>query len=188
MCEKEVSDNYSNLSGPLVVWDGCTNQTATGGNADQLVVLLILENCHGQKVYNWTVGVQGVRDHDKWDGLCALWHPKSLSKMMEQLESLEQQKVLEPQKTPSDFNEFVVYPNPTSEVLNVRIPVTSGDKKQQQYQIKVVNMMGAEVKSVVLNSSDSNLYQIEVSELQPSTYLILVSANNTIYSSKFIKQ
>jgi hypothetical protein len=49
-------------------------------------------------------------------------------------------------------------------------------------------MMGAEVKSVVLNSSDSNLYQIEVSELQPSTYLILVSANNTIYSSKFIKQ
>ena len=115
--------------------------------------------------------------------------PKVYLKMMAQLESLEQQKVLEPQKTPSDFNEFVVYPNPTSEVLNVRIPVTSGDKKQQQqYQIKVVNMMGAEVKSVVLNSGDSNLYQIEVSELQPSTYLILVSANNTIYSSKFVKQ
>ena len=190
MCEKEASSTFSDFSKPLAIWDGCTNQTATGGNKDRLVVCLFLENCHGTKYYSWEVDPIGQSlSDDQWNRLCALWHPKSLSKMMAQLESLEQQKVLEPQKTPSDFNEFVVYPNPTSEVLNVRIPVTSGDKKQQQqYQIKVVNMMGAEVKSVVLNSGDSNLYQIEVSELQPSTYLILVSANNTIYSSKFVKQ
>lgn len=71
-------------------------------------------------------------------------------------------------------NDFEVYPNPTSEKLNVSLPI---NLLKTQYII--YDMSGNEVKS-------GNLYPVNVSDLKDNLYIINIISEAGTFSSKFI--
>jgi uncharacterized surface protein with fasciclin (FAS1) repeats len=75
----------------------------------------------------------------------------------------------------NENNVFEVYPNPSSDMLNVM----SADAKDFQ----IINVLGSVVKSgEILNNS------ISVSDLENGQYFIQITTNNTVQSAKFLKQ
>jgi transforming growth factor-beta-induced protein len=75
----------------------------------------------------------------------------------------------------NENNVFEIYPNPTTDMLNV----TAADAKEFQ----IVNVLGSVVKSgEVLNNA------ISISDLENGQYFIQITTNNTVQSAKFLKQ
>lgn len=75
----------------------------------------------------------------------------------------------------NENNVFEVYPNPSSDMLNV----DAADAKEFQ----IVNVFGSVVKSgEIVNNS------ISVSDLENGQYFIQITTNNAVQNAKFIKQ
>lgn len=74
----------------------------------------------------------------------------------------------------STAGEMLFYPNPASDILHLNV---------QRGLISVYDLLGKEVLSTNFETGEVN-----VSSLRPGTYVVRISANNTIYSSKLIKQ
>jgi Zn-dependent metalloprotease len=81
-------------------------------------------------------------------------------------------------------NFTLVYPNPLSDVLNVSI----NSKETQEFQFDVYNIMGQKIISkkgiTGINISNETL---DVSSLQPGTYMLKIKINGNIYNHKIIK-
>jgi transforming growth factor-beta-induced protein len=75
----------------------------------------------------------------------------------------------------NENNVFAIYPNPSSDMLNV----ASSDAKEFQ----IVNVLGSVVKSGEIQNNS-----ISISDLENGQYFIQITTNNTVQSAKFIKQ
>lgn len=80
------------------------------------------------------------------------------------------------------LNGLKVYPNPVKDFLQISgdLPVLTGAQTQ------IFDMSGRKIKDVNLNF-DSNTTQLNVSELNAGTYLLIISKNGAKQSYKFIK-
>lgn len=81
-------------------------------------------------------------------------------------------------KPESENTDFSIYPNPTSEILNVSFP----DKLNIQ-QLQIFNSMGILLKEISVNQTQ----QIDVSDLPAGLYIVQYK-NHPELSGKFIKQ
>ena len=78
-------------------------------------------------------------------------------------------------------NQLKVYPNPASD----KIHIDMSDLVYQNVNIKIINSMGAMVKTVNMqNTSDLN---IPISDLSNGIYFIELQTDNNLYFGKFIK-
>jgi hypothetical protein len=77
-----------------------------------------------------------------------------------------------------DNANFSAYPNPVKDVLN--ISYTS-----EISSVKIINMLGQEVISKNINATSS---QIDMSQLSAGTYIVNVTAGDTIKTLKVVKQ
>ena len=74
-----------------------------------------------------------------------------------------------------EFNELGIYPNPTNGILNIDL---EGDKN-----IEVYSMEGK-----LLNSEWTNGLQFDISSFTAGIYLIKVSHQDKVYTSRIIKE
>ncbi len=72
------------------------------------------------------------------------------------------------------------YPNPTTDILNVSLPGSSGIKT-----ITVIDVVGHEVHGT---TTVQNEFKLDVNALAPGLYLIQVIDGDKIYHSQFIRQ
>jgi len=77
-----------------------------------------------------------------------------------------------------DNNNFMVYPNPVKDVLN--LSYTS-----EISTVRVMNMLGQEVISRKLNSANA---QVDMSQLSAGTYIVNVTIGDTVKTIKVVKQ
>ena len=77
------------------------------------------------------------------------------------------------------FKNFAVYPNPTSNVLNIQYNGMSGE----DVSFELVNMVGNKVYSRNLSEVDANL-RLDVSNLARGVYFYVIKADGVITSSK----
>lgn len=68
-----------------------------------------------------------------------------------------------------------IYPNPTSNLLNIAI-----EGQQGTYSIKLVSSNGqlVESKSIRLNKNNKQLFDVDVSHLSNGQYLVLIEGEN----------
>lgn len=71
-----------------------------------------------------------------------------------------------------------IYPNPTSNILNIEAPSAI-------QSLSVVNLLGQEVIS---RNASENMISLDVSNLQAGIYIIKTSVDGNISSTKFIKE
>ncbi|PIE88248.1 MAG: hypothetical protein CSA04_02890 [Bacteroidetes bacterium] len=76
---------------------------------------------------------------------------------------------------------FVLYPNPVTDRLFVKIPEEEGN-----YPIRIFSLSGKLLKS--LPASSGSTIMINVSDLKPGEYIITSEKNGVISSSLFVKQ
>jgi ligand-binding sensor domain-containing protein len=81
-----------------------------------------------------------------------------------------------------DFNtsKINVYPVPTDGILNIKF-----NNNNEKYNIKILNTLGIELKSLEANESQINL---NVNEFPTGIYFINISVGNLNYLTKFIKK
>ncbi len=82
-----------------------------------------------------------------------------------------------------DFNtiRFMLYPNPTKDILNIVLPSNIEDA-----QLEIYNVLG---KKVLLSRLTNSFNKINVSNFNSGIYLIKIIANNKAYSVKqFVKK
>lgn len=77
-----------------------------------------------------------------------------------------------------DKNALSVYPNPARNVLNISYKSDIND-------VKIYNLLGQEVLSETIKSSD---FQLNTSELSTGTYVVKLFADQAQYSYKLIKE
>ena len=85
-------------------------------------------------------------------------------------------------KPPLPVN-WLVYPNPASEQINITVPI---DATQLQYQI--INMLGMQVQnnSLPINTNHQAIIN-DISALANGVYIIKIIANGSMYNTKFVK-
>lgn len=84
-----------------------------------------------------------------------------------------------------DFNTLMessirLYPNPTSNTLNIRI-----DNDAKVEKILVFSTRGKMVQSLEVNASDAS---IDVSKLEPGMYFVRFESNGLAFTKRFVKQ
>lgn len=72
-----------------------------------------------------------------------------------------------------------INPNPVKDILHI-----SNYKWKEQDSIEIIDMKGVELIHLTSNASNS----IDVSKLNPGSYIIRIRSGKTIYQSKFLKQ
>lgn len=83
----------------------------------------------------------------------------------------------------SNTDQISVYPNPTSDILNIEI------QKGQQYQFKLMNMNGKAIKTKMIDSRQENQFiSMDVSNLPKGMYVIQFFDSQNIYNSKIVIQ
>lgn len=82
--------------------------------------------------------------------------------------------------------ELDVFPNPTMDVVNVKIPATLNTDAT----VIVVDMNGRVLKSTNLMNQNANsgVYSMNVDELAAGTYSIIITDNKSTFSSRLIKR
>lgn len=71
----------------------------------------------------------------------------------------------------------VLYPNPTTDVANFKLP-----KEETNYTINIFNIAGAKILSL------DNVNMINVSDFNSGLYIYSITSKNNIYKGKFVKQ
>lgn len=82
----------------------------------------------------------------------------------------------------SVFSNLQIYPNPTSDVINIH----SDDLFQEKPEITIYSIDGKLIKKYI--SQNMNNFSIDVSKLTSGLYLIKVESNNRLGVLKFIKK
>lgn len=77
------------------------------------------------------------------------------------------------------FDEFAVYPNPASNILNVKYSGMRGEAAS----FELVSMVGTKVYSRQLTKSDDQL-KLDVSKLSRGVYFYIIKSNGEVASSK----
>lgn len=77
-----------------------------------------------------------------------------------------------------DNNNFMAYPNPVKDVLNVSYSTEISS-------IRVINMIGQEVISKNINATST---QVDMSELSAGTYIVNVTVGDSVKTLKVVKQ
>lgn len=77
-----------------------------------------------------------------------------------------------------DNNNFMVYPNPVKDVLNLSYI-------SEISAVRVVNMLGQEVISRKLNTANA---QVDMTQLSAGTYIVNVTIGDTVKTIKVVKQ
>ncbi|AXT51542.1 T9SS C-terminal target domain-containing protein [Aquimarina sp. BL5] len=75
---------------------------------------------------------------------------------------------------------FEIFPNPTSQVLNIKFPVSKGSS-----DIKMYSIQGKKILSKQLQDSKSS---IDLSNLTSGLYLVKITTQGRSYTTKIIKQ
>ncbi|WP_298314085.1 glycoside hydrolase family 9 protein [uncultured Aquimarina sp.] len=75
---------------------------------------------------------------------------------------------------------FEIFPNPTSQVLNIKFPVSKGSS-----DIKIYSIQGKKILSKQLQDSKSS---IDLSNLTSGLYLVKITTQGRNYTTKIIKQ
>jgi hypothetical protein len=83
----------------------------------------------------------------------------------------------------STINEMLVWPNPT-DGFQINFAVGS----QENGELKLYNILGSEVKSIKLNSSNSGIIQTDISDLSSGIYTAVWTSGNQRLSSKVTKR
>jgi len=78
-------------------------------------------------------------------------------------------------------DEIVIYPNPVTEEFQFTIP---SDQLSSVQKIEIVNMFGQQVKTISFNQSQNS---VNISELNPGTYLLKVSTESEVWVRSVIK-
>lgn len=77
--------------------------------------------------------------------------------------------------------DIMVYPNPVTEVLNVK------SKDSKVSSISISDLSGKAVKTVLINDKKNNV-SINVSELSAGNYILIIDTEKGKFSKKFIKK
>jgi hypothetical protein len=77
-----------------------------------------------------------------------------------------------------DTSNFVAYPNPVKDVLNLSYKTAISN-------VKVINLLGQEVVNAKANTND---VQVDMSALNAGVYIVNVTVDDTIHSIKVIKE
>jgi hypothetical protein len=77
-----------------------------------------------------------------------------------------------------DTSNFVAYPNPVKDVLNLSY-------KSEISNVKVINLLGQEVVNAKANTND---VQVDMSALNAGVYIVNVTVDDTVHSIKVIKE
>ena len=77
-----------------------------------------------------------------------------------------------------DTSNFVAYPNPVKDVLNLSY-------KSAISNVKVINLLGQEVVNAKANTND---VQVDMSALNAGVYIVNVTVDDTVHSIKVIKE
>jgi hypothetical protein len=83
----------------------------------------------------------------------------------------------------SSINDMLVWPNP-SDGTQINFAIGS----QETGELKLYNMLGSEVKSIILNSSNSGIIQADISELSNGIYTAIWTSGNQRLSAKVTKR
>ena len=77
-----------------------------------------------------------------------------------------------------DTSNFVAYPNPVKDVLNLSYKTAISN-------VKVINLLGQEVVNAKANTND---VQVNMSALNAGVYIVNVTVDDTVHSIKVIKE
>ncbi|WP_337899620.1 T9SS type A sorting domain-containing protein, partial [Mesomycoplasma ovipneumoniae] len=77
-----------------------------------------------------------------------------------------------------DTSNFVAYPNPVKDVLNL-------SSKTAISNVKVINLLGQEVVNAKANTND---VQVDISALNAGAYIVNITVDDTVHSIKVIKE
>ncbi|WP_299223121.1 glycoside hydrolase family 9 protein [uncultured Aquimarina sp.] len=75
---------------------------------------------------------------------------------------------------------FKIFPNPTSQVLNIKFPISKGSSN-----IKIYSIQGKKILSKQLQDTEST---IDISNLTSGLYLVKITTEGRSYTTKIIKQ
>ena len=81
------------------------------------------------------------------------------------------------------MDEFIVYPNPTTDFVVVNIPV----EITSEFNVTVMNTMGMTVKNEKFAKGNPSV-QIDFCKLPAGVYMLKLADNKTVKTSKIIKQ
>jgi hypothetical protein len=79
-----------------------------------------------------------------------------------------------------DTSNFVAYPNPVKDVLNLSY-------KSAISNVKVINLLGQEVVNAKANTNTNDV-QVDMSALNAGVYIVNVTVDDTVHSIKVIKE
>ena len=71
-------------------------------------------------------------------------------------------------------DEFTIYPNPASSILNINIP--------NLQSFTIIDVSG----KIVFNSTNKNLNRIDLSKYQTGVYIIKIKTNNTVFNTRLL--
>ncbi len=77
-----------------------------------------------------------------------------------------------------DTNNFVAYPNPVKDVLNLSYKTAISN-------VRVVNLLGQEVLNTKTNTND---VQVDMSALTAGAYIVNITVEDTVHTIKVIKE
>ena len=83
----------------------------------------------------------------------------------------------------NDINEnasinIKIYPNPVNDKISI-----DGYSYNQNDSLKIINMQGVQVMQI----SMKNIKKIDISELLPGSYIVIIKSSEKIYQGKFVK-
>jgi hypothetical protein len=82
------------------------------------------------------------------------------------------------------FDDFMIYPNPTSTSINIRYQL----KQLQIGIVKIYDLLGRERLSIDL-SSDVNIVSLNVNALETGVFVYKYSVDNkTVHTGKLLKE
>ena len=84
-----------------------------------------------------------------------------------------------------DVNELTIYPNPTSDIINIEFDVPKGDQVSWTLYNEVGKMISTSSENV--NLGKNNL-TINCSSLKRGIYFVSLNINRNIITKQFIKQ
>jgi hypothetical protein len=80
-------------------------------------------------------------------------------------------------------NNFIVFPNPANNVLNLSLTTTQEDN----YSYAIFNQLGAEISSGQLNFNSKRTHALNIENLSNGVYFIQVRNGQSSQTIKFIK-
>jgi hypothetical protein len=83
----------------------------------------------------------------------------------------------------SSSNNFIVFPNPANNVLNLSLTTT----KEDNYNFTIYNQLGAEVNAGNLDFNSKRTHALNIENLSNGVYFIQVKNGKTAQTIKFIK-